>query len=137
MRSNFQNHPMPEQTAEIDLDIRLNAEELEKLKCGRIPMTMEDRWFLFYEDGRFHCIRSWTGACIYIADVTEAGEILHAVVNRDPKQYTCTDDEEDRWMLKYLVLCCAGRMEEAADALDEAVRIAKAEKGDEENGGKA
>ena len=57
------------------------------------------------------------------------GEILHAVVNRDPAQYTCTDDEEDRWMLKYLVLYCAGREEEAAQALDEAIQITKRNEG--------
>ena len=136
MRSNFQNHPMPEEHTELDLEIRLTAEELEKLKCGKLPMTMEDRWFLFYEDDKFYCVRSWTGACIYIADVTDGGEILHAVVNRNPKQYTCTDDEEDRWMLKYLVLWCAGRTEEAAKALDEAVRLStKGE--DEDYGGEA
>ena len=114
---------MPEQHAEIFPEIHLTAAELAKLQYGSIPGAMEDHWFLFFEDTQFYCIRSWSGNCIYIADVTDGGDILHALVNRDPAQYTCTNDEEDCLMLTHLVLSCAGRKEEADAALEQALAI--------------
>ena len=130
-RESWKNNPMPEQQAEIFPEVHLTAEELEKLKCGSLPKAMEDHWFLFFEDTQFYCIRSWTGECIYIADVTDGGDILHAVVNRDPAQYTCTDDAEDCLILTHLVLSCAGRREEADAALEQAMALSRKAEGEE------
>ena len=86
---------MPEQHAKLDLEIRLNAEELDRLKCGRLPMTMEDRWFMYFDGEAFCFYRSWTGFCIYRAYVKRSENpenrggyaIYRATVNRSKKQY--------------------------------------------------
>ncbi len=124
-RNSWKNNPMPEQHAVLSPEIHLNTEELEQLKRGSIPKAMEDHWFLFYEDDKFYCIRSWTGTCIYIADVTDGGDILHAIANRDPEQYSCANDEEDCLTLTHLVLSCAGRRAEADAALKQALELSR------------
>ncbi|MFJ5485933.1 hypothetical protein [Pectobacterium actinidiae] len=76
------------------------------MKQGVIPKQMEDKWFIYFEDGwlRFH--RSWTGFFIYALklDGSPAGvRVTDSWVNRDPTQYTNTDLEHDRNMLRYLI----------------------------------
>lgn len=38
--------------------------ELERLKLGFIPSSMENKWFCYYENGVVHFYRSWTGDLI-------------------------------------------------------------------------
>lgn len=132
-RSSWKNQALPEKHAALTLDIRLTQEELEKLKCGSIPEAMEDHWFLFYEDGKFYCVRSWSGNCIFAADVPDSGIITHALVSRDPAQYRCDNDEEDCAMLTHLILSCAGRTEEAGAALHRAIRLSALRHGKKEH----
>jgi hypothetical protein len=40
----------------------LNA---DKLMEGLVPVEMEDKWFVYFEDGWLYFHRSWTGALIY------------------------------------------------------------------------
>lgn len=124
-RDCWETQPMPEQQAAFSPDIHLSEEELERLKRGRIPRRAEDPWFLFFEDGQFFCHRSRTGFCIYIADVSEEGDITHAVVNRDPEQYPVTDEIEDLLTLKYLIFSCAGRHSAAKAAREHAAKRRK------------
>ena len=76
------------------------------MKQGIIPKQMEDKWFIYFEDGwlRFH--RSWTGFFIYAVklDGSPAGvRVTDSWVNRDPAQYTSTDLDYDQKMLRYLI----------------------------------
>lgn len=50
-------------------------EEFTKIKRGFIPKEMENKWFIYYEDGVLYIHRSWTGRGIYQVrfDSTEQG----------------------------------------------------------------
>jgi hypothetical protein len=59
---------------------------------------MEDTWFAFVEGDMLHLHRSWTGYQIYaVTFAPRDGDsfIARAEANRDPSQYTQTDDEAD------------------------------------------
>jgi hypothetical protein len=38
-----------------------DAEQFARLKEGLIPQTMEDKWFVYYEEPQLFFHRSWTG----------------------------------------------------------------------------
>jgi hypothetical protein len=59
-----------------------------------VPEAMEDKWFWYMQGNKLYAHRSWTGICIYIVEFCP-GHVLRVHVNRNPKQYYCTSDEED------------------------------------------
>ncbi|GLW37644.1 hypothetical protein Pcaca04_15800 [Pectobacterium carotovorum subsp. carotovorum] len=102
----WKHAPAPLQTAPLSFQALFTDEEAGHMKQGVIPKQMEDKWFIYFEDGwlRFH--RSWTGFFIYALklDGSPAGvRVTDSWVNRDPTQYTNTDLEHDRNMLRYLI----------------------------------
>lgn len=80
--------------------------ELYRLEVGYIPGAMEDKWFIYFENGwlRFH--RSWTGTCIYglkVQPTPQGGQVAESWVNRDPEQYRSTDTGYDRRLVDFLI----------------------------------
>lgn len=53
---------------------RFSGEEIQKIKRGLIPGQMEDKWFIYFEDGYLHLHRSWTGNAIYRVRIEEDGD---------------------------------------------------------------
>ncbi len=97
-RTDWKTLELPERRTTIALDRRFSADEMERLRRGFIPEEMEDKWFIFLEDDRLYFHRSWTGICIYVVRLVPDGDgrrMVEAEVNREPTQYTQTDDEQD------------------------------------------
>ena len=93
-REDWKTEPMPEQHAVFELHRSFSDEEMEALRMGNVPQSMEDKWFWYMEGSTLWAHRSWSGFCIYRIDFKEDGH--HVVtVNRDPEQYACTEIEED------------------------------------------
>ena len=73
---------------------------------GFVPIEMGDKWFIYLERNRLLMRRSWTGFLIYDVEAQWRGDELYlgqAAVNRDRKQYGCSDDAHDREMMLYLI----------------------------------
>ncbi|MFN7022656.1 MAG: hypothetical protein ACK4WH_15220, partial [Phycisphaerales bacterium] len=73
---------------------------------GFVPIAMEEKWFVYMENGRLLFRRSWTGNLIYDVEATWRGDQLYlglVRVNRDAEQYGETDDDYDRRLLTYLI----------------------------------
>ena len=93
-REDWQTTPMPEKHDTFVLKRHFTGEEMNVLSLGHIPEEMEDKWFFYMEGPVLWAHRSWTGNCIYRVEFKEDG--CHVVtVNRDPRQYGCTDIGED------------------------------------------
>ena len=93
--------PMPDKHTTIPMDETIPSAAMQIVKNGHIPEAMEDRWFMYCDDTTIRYYRSWTGFCIYIAKYSDNGtecKITELTVNRDPDQYSCTDDREDAEM---------------------------------------
>lgn len=108
-RRDWKTIEMPERREPFPLEMDLSPEELERLRQGHIPQEMEDKWFLFFEDGVFYACRSWTGLCIYQIPVSPEGAIRGGVVNRDPSQYKETEPLRDEIQAKFLITRQVGR----------------------------
>jgi hypothetical protein len=79
---------------------------MASIRLGSIPQQMEDKWFLYFADDRLFFLRSWTGYCVYVAHFRPAEKgttLANAEVNRDPDQYTETDDSLDARMIPFLI----------------------------------
>lgn len=97
---------MPAKQAELDFRETYTREEFEGIAAGLIPVAMEDKWFIFFEQHTLSLHRSWTGVCVYQVEFEEASfgfAAKRAIVNRDPRQYKGTDDQYDCQFLRWLI----------------------------------
>lgn len=98
--------PMPAQQVRLPLDFTLTAEQADAIRLGFIPSAQEEKWFACFQDNTLYQYRSWTDFCIDQIHFEPEGDGLratHAIVNRDPQQYPCTDDREDAERIEGLV----------------------------------
>jgi len=98
-RHDWKRKPLPEKRTTIPLGRAYSVGELSLIRQGLVPQHLADQWFIFHEEGALFFHRSWTGHCIYVVHFHEAGEEIratHVDVNRDPGQYSETDDQRDR-----------------------------------------
>ena len=98
--------PLPDERESLRFDALFTDADAEHLMLGLIPQEMEDKWFVYFENGwlRFH--RSWTGHCIYALrlDGCPVGvRVVESWANRNPQQYTGTDIAEDRARVRSLI----------------------------------
>lgn len=56
---------MPEKMVRIDFVRVFTEQEFERIKLGIFPLSMDDKWFVYFEGGHLYCHRSWTGICIF------------------------------------------------------------------------
>ena len=123
--------PLPEKHTLVKLDFSLDAAEAAAIRKGFIPQTMEEKWFAYYANDTLFQHRSWTGFCIDQIHFIPEGEGLratHAEVNREPEQYSETDDAADirriEDMVRNLAKFHIEGMEHAPDPMVQALQQA-------------
>ena len=90
--------PMPDKQTTIPMYENIPSAAMRIVKYGHIPDAMEDHWFMYCDETTIRYYRSWTGFCIYVAKYEDDGKtckITELTVNREPEQYSCTDNEHD------------------------------------------
>ena len=105
-RADWNTRPLPSSNASIPLGLRFSASEMDRIRHGLVPEQMEDKWFIFFEDDSLYFHRSWTGFCLFKVRFEVAGGgflAVDALVNRDPEQYSSTDDDHDRKLVQHLI----------------------------------
>jgi hypothetical protein len=106
-RESWQHVPLPALRRELPVTGTYAAGEFARMQQGLIPQQMEDKWFIYWEEGILHFHRSWTGFEIYQIEfsVRESGEAIltKCLVNRDQSQYQSTDDENDTRLVGFLI----------------------------------
>lgn len=110
-RNDWKTEEFPDNSKLILVDRAYSKSEFEKIIVGTIPEAMEDKWFVFYEEPWLYFYRSWTGFCIFKVrfEIFQYSiQIAEAWVNRNPEQYTETDDSRDVNLLKMLLDYRAG-----------------------------
>ncbi|MEH1883064.1 hypothetical protein [Nostoc sp.] len=108
----WKTEPMPSASTKIALEKLYSQEEFDRITAGVIPEQMEDKWFIFYEAPWIYLHRSWTGFCIFKVRFEVVGDsvkIAEVQVNRDPAEYSNTDDKRNASMLLILLNSLSGR----------------------------
>ena len=86
---------MPEQRERLSFEALYTDLDAEKMMNGFIPKEMEDKWFIYFENGWLYFHRSWTGHCIYMVKIDGS--------NRDKEQYNNSDSALDINILSSLI----------------------------------
>ena len=105
-KSDWKTEPMPREHITVTFQHEFSLDDYEKLQYGFIPKQMEDKWFIYFEDNKIYCYRSWTGFCVYIVEfeVTQRNsKIVKITINRDREQYSETDNNWDCQFIVYLI----------------------------------
>jgi len=105
------NHWHPKEFSKprkIKAGFQISETQLARVRFGLWPRQMEDKWFIYFENSRICCHRSWTGYRIYEAEVKKGNTgytIPEMTVERDAELYGCSDDSEDIRQFHYLIGC--------------------------------
>ena len=102
-RDDWEIFDMPEKHDTFTIKNKFSKEQIENLSYGHIPDEMEDRWFSYMEDNKMYIHRSWSGICVYVLSFRKHSKKIDVTVNRDPEQYSCTDNDEDTEILQQLL----------------------------------
>ena len=105
-RSDWGIHPLPEKHETIALEGSFTEQQMQRIKAGFRPRTMDDFWFIYWEEDTLFFHRSWTGFCIYEVKFVREGEcykMIKADINRDPEQYGETNGERDKKTITCLI----------------------------------
>jgi len=93
-REDWKTQPMPEGKITREINRFYSAGDAGMIRHGSMPEQMEDKWFIFYEDGKLFFHRSWTGLCVFVMHFREQGDAL--VANRlDINKETADADSEN------------------------------------------
>lgn len=108
--------PLPEKHAVLAYEEHFTAEESTRLLRCVLPGDMADKWIVLVDDFELRFHRSWTGFCVYVVTLVNDREdddfdddepirycACDAVVNRDPDQYSSTDDAHDAALVSWLI----------------------------------
>lgn len=97
---------MPAERERLDVQLLFTDAEAEKMADGHIPKDMDDKWFIYFENGWLHFHRSWTGHCIYTLrlDGSPAGvRVAEAWVNWNKGEYNSPGMDTDIRMVEQLI----------------------------------
>jgi len=104
--TDWKTKALPSKRTTVPLNRLFLASQMEEIRRGLIPEEMEDKWFIYWKDDTLFFHRSWTGFCVYLARFVPDGEncrMIEADVNRDPSQYTETNDDKDAESISFLI----------------------------------
>lgn len=93
---------MPPRKLALPFRTRFSPNEMARIRRGNIPHEMEDKWYIYFQDGWLSFHRSWTGICIYRIRLEPDGDchrITECWVNREPEQYSSVDSDHDQRLL--------------------------------------
>ena len=78
---------MTERKVQLALNLTFTKEEFSRIRKGLVPDSMEDKWFIYVEDGHIYFHRSWTGIMMYDCLFKEREDdvvVSSMYVNRNP-----------------------------------------------------
>lgn len=98
---------MPERHTVLYPKLRFNPDEMANIRRGFFPTVMEQKWFLYFTGDRLRMHRSWTGVLIFDVgfafDPKGGAYVTDVIVNRESREYSNTDDDEDLKLLEEII----------------------------------
>ncbi len=105
-RGQWKNEPLVD-SVPIPAPERLwTDDEMSRIRVGLLPVSMDDKWFMFMEHDLLHLHRSWTGHGIYEAQFVRDDDgyrITLAVVTSDGERYRRSSDATESALLERLI----------------------------------
>lgn len=105
-RTSWKTLPAPAMRERLEVPEIFSDLAGERMIEGHVPNDMDDRWFIYFENGWLHFHRSWTGALVFALrlDGCAAGvRIVEGWASRESEQYRSQGIEHDRKMVVGLI----------------------------------
>lgn len=105
-RASWKTLPCPVLRESLDLSLAFSDVDGERLRLGHIPEDMDDKWFIFFEDGWLYFHRSWTGACIFgvrLDGFPNRVRTVESWASRDEEHYRSVGVERERDLVEQLI----------------------------------
>jgi hypothetical protein len=90
----------------IPYDDTFSCDEIARIRLGLIPRSMDEKWFIFFEQPFLFFHRSWTGRLIYRLELdadTTSPRVKDARVVDDSGFYRRQSDEYEAKLVSFLV----------------------------------
>jgi hypothetical protein len=102
------HHRLPPPAVRVDLRLShsYTSSQFERIRQNSVPMDMDEKWFIYYEEPWLYIHRSGTGVCVYgvrFEASADGASIVESWVNRDSEQYTETSIESDRELCAFFI----------------------------------
>ncbi|QEI08906.1 NUDIX domain-containing protein [Pigmentiphaga aceris] len=131
-REDWKTRPMPALRRSISIPRNIGHEfdetDMADIRCGLLPKEMEDKWFVYYEDGVLYLHRSWTGNCIYRVNFAQFADGWRATavdINMHPRQHNMADATSEAGLARLFtwldMLCRRGAAERRKTVSDKPV----------------
>jgi len=92
-RSDWDVEDMPDNRRSFTFEHEFTKTQMDTLSRGIIPREMEDRWFVYMEDGILYAHRSWNGCCVFMVEFKKDNHHI-VTVNCDVEQLRTAGTEE-------------------------------------------
>ncbi|MGF6226235.1 hypothetical protein QFZ27_000190 [Inquilinus ginsengisoli] len=105
-RSSWKTMPCPTFREDLGLSLTFSDADGEKLRLGHIPEDMDDKWFIFFQDGWLYFHRSWTGDCIFglrLDGFPSGVRVVESWASRDKERYNSVGVERERELVRQLI----------------------------------
>jgi len=105
-RASWKTLPTPDKREWFDVPDMFPHATADRMKGGHVPIDMDDRWFIYFEEGWLHFHRSWTGSHIFALKLDECAQgvrVIEAWASRELEQYRSAGIEHDRQTVVRLV----------------------------------
>ena len=83
-----------------------STEEFARLKTGLVPQSMEDKWFVYYEEPHLFIHRSWTGQPVYrltLNSTPEEAQVAETLLSKDLATMADADLDYQFQLVDFLV----------------------------------
>ena len=96
--SSDSHHRLPPPALRVDLGLShsYTSSQFERIRQNSVPMDMDEKWFIYYEEPWLYFHRSGTGVCVYgvrFETSANGASIVESWANRDSEQYQETSIE--------------------------------------------
>lgn len=106
-KSDWKTTPLPKKTEDLGYQNFFWDSDAEKIMCGHKPSDMDDKWFIYSENGWVYFVRSWSGHYVYAIQLagTPVGgsKVISSWVNSNPDQYRSPGKEMDIQIINQLI----------------------------------
>lgn len=105
-RRSWKTLPNPVQRECFDLPLLFTDADGEQIIRGHIPKDMDDKWFIFFENGWLYFHRATTGSCIFGVrlDGSPLGvRVTSAWASRDTEHYRSIGVAEEKSLIEQLI----------------------------------
>jgi LSD1 subclass zinc finger protein len=100
----WEHQPADDPTNLFKVQWKYTPYDLERIRWGLLPRSMDEKWFVYIQDDHLYFYRSWTGLFCYRAKLEPEGitavEMSQNLGNLDPEEHL----KIVRWIIEYLMI---------------------------------